>query len=204
MEDKVKAVKPKKTDAAAAAPEKVLDIEEARRLAAEVKDPTIRLMVTFLLSTGVRVSEMLGLRVSDLKPATEELVQVRVKGRANKERTIRLKKAFVDRLSSYFHGQVYLFEHQGRPYNRVSVTNRITHETLRVLGREVTAQQLRQAWAAIQISRGRDVNAVAAVLGHADPGAALRTHTNARLKPEEAYLDLEEAKPKGRGKTRTN
>jgi integrase len=100
----------------------------------------------------------------------------------------------MDRIRKYFHGETYLFEHHGRKYNRISVTNRIKLEALRTLGREVTAQQLRHTWAAIQIKRGRDVKAVAAVLGHSDPGPAAGTEGRSELKPEEAFLDLEEAK----------
>ena len=197
LEDILKAVKLKRIDAFPAPSVKVLDIEEARKLVGQTKDATIRLMVTFLVSTGVRVSEMLGLQPADLKEAKGGLIQVRVRGKAGKVRTIHVKRQFLDQIRKYFHGQTYLFEHQGRPYNRISVTNRIKHEALRILGREVTAQQLRHTWAAIQIKRGRDLNAVAAVLGHADPGLTARKRTGPELKPEEAFLELEEARQNG-------
>ncbi len=90
--------------------------------------------------------------------------------------------------------RTFLFEHDGRSYNRVSVTNRIKNESLRILGREVSPRQLRHTWAAIQIKRGRNVNAVAAVLGHADPGLTARMYSDTSLKPEEAFLDLEEGR----------
>lgn len=196
LEDILKAVRLKKIDTVAVPSEKVLDIEDARKLVRHAKDPTIRLMVTFLVSTGARVSEMLGLLLTDLKAAKGELIQVRIKGKGSKERTIHVKKEFVERIKTYFKGHTYLFEHQGRPYNRISVTNRIKHEALRILGREVTARQLRHTWAAIQIKRGRNVNAVAAVLGHSDPGLTARMYTETTLKPEEAFLDLEETKRK--------
>ena len=194
LEDILKAVSLKKIDTLAVPSRKVLDIEEARKLVGETKDATIRLMVTFLVSTGVRVSEMLGVQLSDVKTGKGELVQVLVNGKGAKERTIHVKKTLVDRIRKYFHGQTYLFEHHGRKYNRISVTNRIKLEALRVLGREVSAQQLRHTWATIQIKRGKDVNAVAAVLGHSDPGLTARMYADSTLKPEEAFLDLEEAK----------
>jgi integrase len=191
LEDVLKAVRLKKIDIMAVPTDKVLDIEEARKLVKRTKDATIRLMVTFLVSTGVRVSEMLHLKLADLQPAKGELIRVLIKGKAAKERTIYVKKSFLDRIKKYFHGQTLLFEHHGRSYNRVSVTNRIKREALLILGREVTAQQLRHTWAAIQIKRGRDINAVAAVLGHSDPGSTGRLDADATLKPEESFLDLE-------------
>ena len=176
--------------------DKVLDIEEARKLVGHTKDATIRLMVTFLVSTGVRVSEMLKLQLSDLKEGKGDLAQVRVMGKGARERTIYVKKSLLDRVRKYFHGQTWLFEHQGKPYSRISVTNRIKLEALRILGREVTPQQLRHTWAAIQIKMGRDMRAVAAVLGHSSPGPTARLRADAQLKPEESFLDLEDAKRK--------
>ncbi len=198
LEDILKAVRLKKIEIVPVASDKVLDIEEARKLVGKTRDATIRLMVTFLVSTGVRVSEMLGLKLTDLKDVKGELVQVRVRGKGARERTIYVKKAFRDRIRRYFHGATYLFEHQGRQYNRISVTNRIKLEALRILGREVTAQQLRHSWAAIQIKRGRDIAAVAAVLGHAHQGPASRTSSGTRLRPEDSFLDIEGAKRQGR------
>src|SRR5271157_1898218 len=192
LEDILKSVRLKKVEVPAMPSGRVLDVEEARKLVRETKDATIRLMVTFLVSTGVRVSEMLHLQLADLKPAKGELMQVLVKGKAARMRTIYVRKAFLDRICKYFHGQTWLFEHHDTPYSRVSVTNRIKHEALRILGREVTPQQLRHTWAAIQINRGRDVNAVASVLGHTGPGPAAKMHPEKDLKPEESFLDLEE------------
>jgi integrase/recombinase XerD len=183
LEDLLKSVRLKKIEVVALPAEKVLDIEEARKLVRETKDATIRLMVTFLVSTGVRVSEMLHLRLSDLSAAKGELMQIRVTGKAARERMIFVKKSFLERIRKYFHGETWLFEHHGRAYSRISVTNRIKHEALRILGKEVTPQQLRHTWAAIQIKRGRDVNAVAAVLGRAE-------HPDSGLKPGEGFLEL--------------
>jgi integrase len=119
-------------------------------------------------------------------------MQVRVKGKGARERTIYVKKAFLERIKKYFQGQTWLFEHHGKPYSRISVTNRIKHEALRILGREVTPQQLRHTWAAIQINRGRDINSVASVLGHGNAGLAEKAPAESDLKPEESFLDLEE------------
>jgi integrase len=197
LEDILKAVKLKKVDTTAVPAEKVLDIEEARKLVMQTKNATIRLMVTFLVSTGVRVSEMLGIQLSDLKATKGPLVQVRVKGKGGKKRTIHVNKGLMDRIKKHFNGQTLLFEHEGRRYNRISVTNRIKQEALKILGRDVTARQLRHTWAIIQIKRGRSVSAVAAVLGHSDPGLTARMYPDSALKPEDAFLDLEKGDDDG-------
>ena len=192
LEEILKLVKLKKIDVLAVSPDRVLDIEEARKLVVETKDRTVRMMVSFLVRTGVRVSEMLGLKLADLGTAKGGLIPVRIEGKGGKERTIHVKKDFVERLRKHFHGATWLFEHREVPYNRVSVTNRIKYAALQTLGREVSAQNLRHTWATIQIKRGRSVNAVAALLGHSNPGLTARMYPETALKPEEAFLDLDE------------
>jgi integrase/recombinase XerD len=200
LEDVLKAVKLKKIDTIAVPASKVLKADQVKRLVENTKDNTVRLMVAFIYGTGVRVSEMLGILLTDIRTGGGRFADVRVVGKAKKERMIHVKKEFVDRIKKHFQSKKYLFEHQGKRFNRVSVTNRIKHEALKTIGREVSAQQLRHTWAKIQIQRGRDVKAVAAVLGHSDPGLTLRMYNQASLKPEEAFLDLEEKRRKEDGK----
>jgi site-specific recombinase XerD len=201
LEDVLKAVKLKKIDTIAVPASKVLSADQVKQLVGNTKDNTVRLMVAFIYGTGVRVSEMLGILLSDIRTGSGRFADVRIIGKAKKERMVHVKKEFVDRIKKHFQSKKYLFEHQGKRFNRISVTNRIKHEALKTIGREVSAQQLRHTWATIQIQRGRDVKAVAAVLGHSNPRLTLRMYTETRLKPEEAFLDLEEQKLKKDGKT---
>lgn len=195
LEDVLKSVRLKKIDSFPVQPEKLLNVDEARLLVQRTKDSTVRLMAMFLVGTGVRVSEMLGIQLSDIKSGKGAFAEVRVIGKGSKERAIHVKKELIERIKKHFHGATRLFEHQGRPFNRISVTNRIKQEALRTIGREVSAQQLRHTWAAIQIQRGKDIQAVAAVLGHTNPGVTARMYARTRLAPEEAFLDLEEKEP---------
>jgi integrase/recombinase XerD len=200
LADILKSVKSRKIEAARVPSAKKLDIAEARKLVGETSDRTIRLMVTFLVRTGVRVSEMLGVRVQDLTEEKGGMVQVRVPGKAGKQRIIHVKKDFVDQIREHFSGQSYLFEHHGRPYSRISVTNRIKHESLQILGREVSAKMLRHTWADIQIKRGMGVSAIAAVLGHSDPGLTARMYAESDAGPGDAFLDLEDDSGNSRSK----
>ncbi len=195
LEDVLKSVRLKKVDSFPVPQEKLLNVNEAKLLVERTKDSTVRLMAMFLVGTGVRVSEMLGIQLSDIKNEKGAFVEVRVVGKGSRERKIHVKKELVERIRKHFHSTTFLFEHQGKSFNRISVTNRIKHEALRTIGREVTAQQLRHTWAAIQIQRGKDIQAVAAVLGHTDPGVTARMYTHATLEPEEAFLDVFEKNP---------
>lgn len=195
LEDVLNSVRMKKIDSFPVPPEKLLSVEEARLLVQRSRDSTVRLMVAFLVGTGVRVSEMLGIRLSDIKAVKGRYAEVKVTGKASKVRTIHVKKEFIQRIKAHFHSANRLFEHQGMPFNRISVTNRIKNEALRTIGREVTAQQLRHTWAAIQIRRGKEIQAVAFVLGHTNPGVTSRMYSTVKLTPQETFLDLEETPP---------
>lgn len=193
LEEVLKGVKPKRIETLAIPPEKILSVDEVKLLISKTKDRTVSLMVRFLVGTGVRVSEMLGIRLSDLRPSDEHYVEIRIVGKGHQERVVHAKNSFIDRVRKHFHGSTYLFEHDGKLFNRVSVTNRIKYEALKTIGREVTAQQLRHTWAMIQIQRGKAVAAVAAGLGHRDPGLTARMYSDTTLKPKEAFLDVHEA-----------
>ena len=190
VEEILKEVKLKRLGKAVLPAEKVLSIEEVKKLAKGTKDGTISLMVRFMVGTGVRISEMLSVKLADIRPSADGFVEIRVVGKGGKERLIHAKANFVEIVRNHFRGTIYLFEHGGKPFNRISVTNRIKHESLRTIGREVSAQQLRYTWATLQIRRGKNVRAVASVLGYSDPGQATRMYDDKALVPQEAFLDI--------------
>jgi integrase len=201
LEEVLKGVKLKRIDGFSVPMEKILSVEEVRKFIRETKDTTIRLMVRFLIGTGVRISEMLAIELSDLHPADKDFLTIRIVGKRGKERRVHAKTKFIESICSHFHGTTYLFEHHGRPFSRVSVTNRIKHESLKTIGREVTAHQLRHTWAVIQIQCGKDVSAVASALGHSDPGLTARMYADKTLKPDEAFLDIQESETTNKGRT---
>lgn len=191
LEEILKEVKLKHLDPVSIPAEKSLSIEEVKKLAKETRDATIGLMVRFLVGTGVRISEMLSIKLSDLRPGKDGFVQVRIIGKGGKERLIHVNDGFVDHVRSHFKGTAFLFEHDGRAFSRISVTNRIKHESLRIIGREVSAQQLRYTWAKVQIRRGKNLRAVASSLGYTDSGLTARLCSTKPLVPQDAFLDVD-------------
>jgi integrase len=192
LEDILASARLKKVDATVVSQAMVLEPDEVRRLVWQTRSKGIRMMITFLVRTGVRVSEMLHIRLADVTRGAGPLARVRIRGKAGKERTISVKKDFLDQVAGHFQGRVFLFEHDGRTYNRVSVTNRIKHESLAILGREVSPRQLRHTWAAIQIKKGRSLAAVAAALGHSWAGLTAQMYSSSTGDAEESLLDLED------------
>ncbi|HUX13038.1 MAG TPA: tyrosine-type recombinase/integrase [Spirochaetia bacterium] len=192
LEDALRAVRPKQIDYSSTPGGTVLSIDEVRTIVRETNDTTIKLMIMFLVGTGTRISEMLAVSLSDLKPLDAEFAEIRVIGKGGKERVVHARTRLVDRARGHFQGSTYLFEHHGRPFSRISVTNRIKYESLKTIGREVTASQLRHTWAVTQIQRGKDVRAVALALGQSDSEPPIRLHAERKMPPKEAFLDLQD------------
>lgn len=151
--------------------DQALSLADAKRLVAGARDPKIRLMIAFLVGTGAGISEMLSLRRGDLTPTDRGFTEARVTGKTGRVRSLHVHQALVEDILGHFQGSELVFEHGGRAYNRISVTNRIRLEALRVLGREVTARHLRQTWVLAQVRQGRE------------PRAA--------LEPEDAFIDVQ-------------
>jgi integrase/recombinase XerC len=137
---------------------------------------THRLVLELLYGTGMRLAELLGLKVADVDLAGHSL---KVLGKRNKERIIPLGDALVDRIAQYLaaranevgevgHGTALLVGPTGEPLARRSVQRLVTH----YLG-GVTSQQkrsphvLRHTFATHMLENGADLNAVKEILGHA-------------------------------------
>jgi len=125
---------------------KVLTPSEERRLL-RVLAPRDRELVRFLLSTGARISEALGVR--DIQPMDDHYA-IRLLGKGNKVRTVYYKRPvdFTDRGS------------------RTAITNRIRRASRRVLGRTLSAHCMRHTFATRMIAKGMSLPAVSRYLGH--------------------------------------
>lgn len=152
-----------------------------------------RAMLDLLYATGLRVSELIAVRVSDL----DELAgTVRVTGKGNKQRLVPVGRKALDSVEAYRNGQrPQLLRGRVSPY--LFITARGTRMTrqgfwklLRVHGLEAGIDQslsphvLRHTFATHLLEGGADLRSVQAMLGHADIGTTqIYTHVlRSRLK----------------------
>ena len=136
-----------------------------------------RAILEFLYATGTRVSELLGLRLSDVDL---EGGLVRVKGKGSKERLIPFGKAAARALERYLRevrpsldrgesgGGVFL-NRRGRPLSRMAIWN-LVHGAAERAGvkKRVSPHTLRHTFATHLLEGGADLAAVQELLGHAD------------------------------------
>jgi integrase/recombinase XerD len=138
-----------------------------------------RAILEFMYATGVRISELIGLRLRDVD--LEERL-VRVVGKGSKERIIPFGSAALDALRAYLSdsrpqlagagresaGTLFI-SRRGRGLSRKGAWE-IVRRRVRVAGiaREVTPHTLRHTFATHLLQGGADIAAVQEMLGHAD------------------------------------
>lgn len=134
-------------------------------------------MLELLYATGVRASELAGLRCSDLNL---DIGYLRCLGKGNKERVIPVGKAAIaatveylrelrPKLSSQFSVDFLLLSRTGRPMGRIEIWRLIKKYAIRAgMPRNLTVHTLRHCFATHLLAGGADLRSVQEMLGHAD------------------------------------
>jgi len=169
-------------------PEIVPTLQEYRKFLATAPDTAPKYFVQFAAFTGARISEMIGLRLSDIKENTRN-VRCTVRGKGGRERVLRIKKEFYEELLEFFKGTTFLFEHNGRGYNRTSISSRVKYITLKYMGKECSIHIFRHFYATRAVKKGKPLDAIARELGHS-PGMTLRLYAHNVMEWQD-LLDLE-------------
>jgi integrase/recombinase XerD len=172
----------------------VMTIEEVDLLLAQpeaqdaigVRD---RAILELLYATGMRVSELCSLKITDL---SDNFVKVRGKGR--KERLIPVGRKAIEAIDDYLirfrgkaeSGEAPLFISQkGKPIHRISVWSRIrAYAKSAKIAKTISPHTLRHSFATHLLENGADLRLIQEMLGHEDIGTTDRyTHlANSRVK----------------------
>ncbi len=146
-------------------------------------------MLETLYATGLRVSELVKLRLPDVNFDAGYLITV---GKGGKQRLVPLGESALAALRSYIEGARPHFLRPGRMANTDAVFltrlgRRMTRQGFwKILGayaraagirKEISPHKLRHSFATHLVERGADLRAVQAMLGHADIGTTeIYTH----------------------------
>ena len=159
-----------------------LSVEEVDRLlrqpdASEVVGMRDKAMIELMYSTGIRVSELCGLRSSDL---TMDPGCLRCIGKGDKERLVPVGRRALEAVEKYVRDSrprllrqgvsPYLFLNQkGDRLNRISFWKILSQYGRQAeLRRGLTPHMLRHSFATHLLDRGADLRAVQIMLGHSD------------------------------------
>jgi integrase len=146
---------------------------EVKALIKGIRGSKLSLIVEFLATTGLRISELIGIHLEDVKAADSHYL-VRVLGKGQKQRAVKVSQDLIERVRKTYQGREYLFETSGgNPLGRESVSREITRAGRRILGKHISAHSLRHAFATAAIKAGWSAKKVAAQLGHSSTAITL-------------------------------
>ncbi len=160
-----------------------------------------RLILELLYGTGIRLSELTGLKESDI-----DLLQCQIKvlGKRNKERIIPFEKNLKNIFSNYLDKKNSLFDHNRNEYLLVTdkggkgypmMVYRVVKKYLAIFTtvEKKSPHVLRHTFATHLLNKGADLNAVKDLLGHASL-AATQVYTHNSLDKLKRVFD--QAHPK--------
>lgn len=135
-----------------------------------------RAMLETLYSCGLRVSELVNLKLTNLH---FEQGYVRVEGKADKERLVPISKNAMDEINTYMNGyrkslnvskdseNVLFLNRRGKKLSRVMIFTIIKGLAEKVgLGKKISPHTFRHSFATHLINGGADLRAVQEMLGH--------------------------------------
>lgn len=145
----------------------VLTREEIKKLIEAADTRKSKLIIQFLYSTGLRVSELVNLKVQNLNLA-EKTGKV-TKGKGSKDRMFILPEKLVNELQSYLseHPQnLYLFSRE-KPLTTRNI-QKIIKNTAKAaqINKKVTPHTLRHSYATHLLESGTDIRIIQTLLGH--------------------------------------
>ncbi|MEM4326796.1 MAG: tyrosine-type recombinase/integrase [Candidatus Diapherotrites archaeon] len=173
----------------------VLTKDEVKELFKATKPGRNRLLLQFIYSTGVRVSEAVNMKVNDVN-FKERIGKVK-SGKGNKDRVIILSKNWCEKAKKYVERKkvksVFLFSKKnGKPITPDTVQRIIREAREKAhINKEITPHTLRHSFATHLLENGVNIRNIQELLGHSNLNTTqLYTHVSLdQLKKVKSPLD---------------
>ncbi|NIZ41581.1 tyrosine-type recombinase/integrase (plasmid) [Entomospira entomophila] len=129
-----------------------------------------------LLETGLRASELLSIKLSDIQPSnhSQAVSMVKVLGKGNKTREIYLNNEIIELAKSAYQGSTYLFEGDPKNGKPAPINYQTLHATVKAIGKKAGLKKvlhphmLRHTFATLALKHGKkSIKAISTYLGHA-------------------------------------
>jgi len=150
----------------------VLSQEEVLRIIQYTQNIKHRAILTLLYSCGLRIGELINLKLIDFHVERKQLIVKKGKGR--KDRYVSLADSFLPLLSNYYHSYkptIYFVEGQnGGKYSAESIRSFLRKSCKKAgIRKLVTPHTLRHSYATHLLENGVDLRYIQTLLGHSKP-----------------------------------
>ena len=150
----------------------VLSQEEVLRIIQYTQNIKHRAILTLLYSCGLRIGELINLKLIDFHMDRKQLIVKKGKGR--KDRYVSLADSFLPLLSNYYHSYkptIYFVEGQnGGKYSAESIRSFLRKSCKKAgIRKPVTPHTLRHSYATHLLENGVDLRYIQTLLGHSKP-----------------------------------
>ena len=187
LEEYLRTIKTIKTNSIEVNEDRILTQKEIALLISKTSQK-LSLIIEFLFHTGVRVSEMAGIRLSDIQE-NQEYFLIEIIGKGHKSRKLKVKKDLVQRIVQTFKGSKYLFETSayrrpgtgGKLLDRKYVSMEIKKAGHKFLGREISAHCIRHSFATAMIKKTGNIKGTSLYLGHSSTKTTLDLYDHREL-----------------------
>ena len=149
----------------------VLTKDEIKKLINAVNNPKHILLIEFMYSSGLRVSECVNLKIDDLDLA-EKMGKIK-HGKGNKERYIILSNKLIQHFNDYVSkkkdNSQYVFSVNGRPITVRQAQKVVKEAAIKAkIKKRVFCHALRSSFATHLLEAGTDIRVIQELLGHSD------------------------------------
>lgn len=147
----------------------ILTIEEARKVINSITNLKHRAIIAAIYSCGLRISEVVNLKIQDVDSSAMTIKVVNAKGK--NDRFVMLSEKLLELLREYFKDykpKKYLFEGQdGGEYSARSIQQIFNKAVKSVnIRKKVTVHTLRHSFASHLLDNGTDIRFIQELLGH--------------------------------------
>jgi len=147
----------------------ILTIEEIRKIINSIENIKHRAIISTIYSCGLRISEVVNLKINDIDSSAMTVKIVNAKGR--NDRIVMLSEKLLSLLREYFKEykpKIYLFEGQkGEKYSSRSIQQIFNNAVKKVgIKKKVTVHSLRHSFASHLLDNGTYIRFIQELLGH--------------------------------------
>ena len=156
---------------------KHISVRDIKRLFAVVTNPKHALMLKLSYGMGLRVSEIVNLKVTDIDSGNMQVLIERGKGK--KDRYVNLPESILDDLREYYkeyRPSKYLFEGQGGGKYSIRSAQYVFKSALdkAKINKDVGIHSLRHSYATHLLENGTDISFIQDLLGHCSIKTTMR------------------------------